>query len=404
MPARSVWGNMTTAPREARLPAGRRMTAAFTATLMALGLLLGIAPPAGATTVGTSSVASLAEYDPFLDFTLDDATYDSSYRTYPGRARITVYVTTDDGFIGTQNGVLTVRDRARQLWSKRVGYYQTPSTTLPTLAPGRHTITVSYSGDAFYRPAATSQTFDVRRGTTPVTVTAASNAPLSARLNVATRSPSGAVSAVYKGRTVARGNLSNGRVSLAIPRGLQAGRQTISVRFAGTANYAPASRNVTATVRSYTPTVKVAAASTRYPARAKVTVTVTGSHGRAIGTVAVSRIGGKFTLSAGKRTITLPQLKPGTYRITAKYNGGSIYGARTATASIKITGTVAKPKPPVVKPKPPVVKPNPPAATYYANCTDVWNRIGRSLYRGEPGYEAPRLDRDYDGVACENRP
>jgi hypothetical protein len=45
-----------------------------------------------------------------------------------------------------------------------------------------------------------------------------------------------------------------------------------------------------------------------------------------------------------------------------------------------------------------------PASVYYANCTAVWAAIGRPLLAGEPGYAAPRLDRDRDGVACENKP
>ena len=52
----------------------------------------------------------------------------------------------------------------------------------------------------------------------------------------------------------------------------------------------------------------------------------------------------------------------------------------------------------------PAVAPPAPARVYYENCTAVWNAIGRPLLAGEPGYEAPRLDRDRDGVACESDP
>jgi uncharacterized protein with LGFP repeats len=41
---------------------------------------------------------------------------------------------------------------------------------------------------------------------------------------------------------------------------------------------------------------------------------------------------------------------------------------------------------------------------YYKNCTAVWNALNRPLLRGEPGYEAPRLDADLDGIACEHDP
>ena len=58
-------------------------------------------------------------------------------------------------------------------------------------------------------------------------------------------------------------------------------------------------------------------------------------------------------------------------------------------------------------PAPPVAPPAAPAqpsSVYYKNCTAVWAAIGRPLLAGEPGYAAPRLDRDSDGVACENKP
>lgn len=38
---------------------------------------------------------------------------------------------------------------------------------------------------------------------------------------------------------------------------------------------------------------------------------------------------------------------------------------------------------------------------YYKNCAAVRAAGKAPLYRGQPGYEAPRLDRDHDGIACE---
>ncbi|MFP7760169.1 excalibur calcium-binding domain-containing protein [Marisediminicola sp. LYQ85] len=52
---------------------------------------------------------------------------------------------------------------------------------------------------------------------------------------------------------------------------------------------------------------------------------------------------------------------------------------------------------PAVKPKP---KPKP-SAVYYKNCDAVRAAGKAPLHKGQPGYEAPRLDRDRDGVACE---
>ena len=44
------------------------------------------------------------------------------------------------------------------------------------------------------------------------------------------------------------------------------------------------------------------------------------------------------------------------------------------------------------------------ADAYYENCTAAWNAGAAPLYEGDDGYEAPRLDRDSDGIACEIDP
>lgn len=44
------------------------------------------------------------------------------------------------------------------------------------------------------------------------------------------------------------------------------------------------------------------------------------------------------------------------------------------------------------------------ADTYYENCTAAWNAGVAPIYEGQDGYEAPRLDGDSDGVACEIDP
>jgi hypothetical protein len=44
------------------------------------------------------------------------------------------------------------------------------------------------------------------------------------------------------------------------------------------------------------------------------------------------------------------------------------------------------------------------ADAYYENCTAAWNAGVAPLHDGDDGYEAPRLDRDSDGIACEIDP
>jgi hypothetical protein len=66
--------------------------------------------------------------------------------------------------------------------------------------------------------------------------------------------------------------------------------------------------------------------------------------------------------------------------------------------------TTAKPAP-TTRPKPSPPKPTPttqpPAEVYYPNCTAVRAAGAAPIHRGEPGYST-KLDRDGDGIACEN--
>lgn len=54
----------------------------------------------------------------------------------------------------------------------------------------------------------------------------------------------------------------------------------------------------------------------------------------------------------------------------------------------------------------PAPVPEPAPSVSYANCTDVWNRLGRPIYPSDPGYTSgPRkLDGNSDGVGCESDP
>lgn len=72
--------------------------------------------------------------------------------------------------------------------------------------------------------------------------------------------------------------------------------------------------------------------------------------------------------------------------------------AKKATAK---PAPAPKPAPkPATAPKP---APKPTPAASYRNCTDVWNKLGRSIYATDTGFQS-KFDRDGDGVGCENDP
>src|SRR5699024_3026170 len=71
----------------------------------------------------------------------------------------------------------------------------------------------------------------------------------------------------------------------------------------------------------------------------------------------------------------------------------------------QVKKAVAKPAPapkPAPKAKPAPVRRAAPAVAYQ-NCTDVWNRLGRSIYPRDAGFQS-KFDRDGDGVGCERDP
>ena len=69
----------------------------------------------------------------------------------------------------------------------------------------------------------------------------------------------------------------------------------------------------------------------------------------------------------------------------------------------QVQTAVAKPAPaPAPKTNPaPVHRPAP--AVGYQNCVDVWNKLGRSIYPRDAGFQS-KFDRDGDGVGCERDP
>ena len=85
---------------------------------------------------------------------------------------------------------------------------------------------------------------------------------------------------------------------------------------------------------------------------------------------------------------------PGT---TVEVAGPPVTVVQTKRVSTTKTVRVAA----AAEPAPFVDKPDAPPDVYYDNCTEARDAGVTPLYRGDPGY-ASHLDRDKDGVACEN--
>lgn len=72
-----------------------------------------------------------------------------------------------------------------------------------------------------------------------------------------------------------------------------------------------------------------------------------------------------------------------------------------APAPAATTEPPQPPQPPTTRPTTHTPEPPAPEAVYYENCAAARAAGAAPIHEGEPGY-APHLDRDDDGVACEN--
>ncbi|NLF89748.1 MAG: excalibur calcium-binding domain-containing protein [Corynebacterium marinum] len=99
----------------------------------------------------------------------------------------------------------------------------------------------------------------------------------------------------------------------------------------------------------------------------------------------------------------------GVLAVAGLIAGGLYWAVQQHIIPNPLPGIIPGPPAPQSAPAPapaPALAPAPAPApannyVYYKNCAAVRAAGKAPLYRGQPGYEAPRLDRDHDGIACE---
>lgn len=250
------------------------------------------------------------------------------------------------------------------------GGYNSPATTLTSgsatvtipansLSAGSDTLTVSYSGDANYNPANGTGSVTVTTPATPViTVTPVSNsinvtASLSVTVTVGGSggvTPTGTVILSGGGYISAATALVNGSATIVIPaNSLAVGNDTLTGKYSGDSNYAPASGTtlstspVTVTPAPVAPTVAMTPGFTTANTGATLSVPVTLTGGGAIPTGTVTLSGGGYTSPAetlvnGAYTFTIPSnsLSAGSDILTVKYSGDAVYLAGSATITVAV--------------------------------------------------------------------
>ncbi len=261
------------------------------------------------------------------------------------------------------------------------------------LPVGTHLLAVRYFGSGLHLPGAGSVRVTVTPGASTVRATAAASGygvPASVKITVsgALSRPTG-TARVYSGAILlAAVNLTAGTATAALPRNLGVGVHLLTVRYSGSRTHRASSAVFRLIITKGATKLIATSSAPTYPGQARVSVRLTAGPAAPTGRITVRRIGtGSWTttLRSGTGSILLPKIAPGLYRFTVDYSGDVRYVGRSVTVLVRVVAPTARPAP------------------YYQNCTDVWNHIGRPIYRSDPGFRAA-FDRDGDGIGCETRP
>jgi 5'-nucleotidase len=147
---------------------------------------------------------------------------------------------------------------------------------------------------------------------------------------------------------IGTGTLTDGMVTVSVDTsGLAAGANTVTVSYQGAANFATSTKTITITITSTTKVATVTApdVSTTYGRSVRLPITVAGVLGSPTPTGQVrvmygSTLLGSAKLKAGRGQVTLgaTSLDPGAHALSLVYDGDSVYGPSTGTATV----TVAK--------------------------------------------------------------
>ena len=229
----------------------------------------------------------------------------------------------------------------------------TPAGRVTILGAGVCTVTATQAGDADWLPASpVQQTFGVARATTKTTVASGSNpstvgAPVTFTASVTSAAgiPSGTVT-FREGSTplcTARPTLDDSGAATCTTSGLTVGSHTISVIYAGDANFASAGSLSQSVTRATSATALTSSSNpSTYGAAVTLTASVTGPGPTATGTVTFSEgttpLCEQAPLTSGVASCLTAALLVGSHTLSAVYGGDANFGPSTAALTQAATG------------------------------------------------------------------
>ena len=265
---------------------------------------------------------------------------------------ITATVTVTSGS-GTPTGTVTFTSGTTQLGSAPVSNTGTATIT-PALAQGSYQIVATYSGDANNLGSASAPLpLTVSQATTQTALAVAPNpalvlAPITFTATITGNggAPTGSVNFLANGNVIGAGALNPSGVATFTTSTLAAGAYAITATYTGDANDAGStSLPVSLTVSLATTATAIAVAPDPALVGAAVTIAakVTGNGGTPTGNVNFIANGNTLAsavLTAGTASFTTSTLAPGTYSITASYQGDAANSPSTSTAITETVGLI----------------------------------------------------------------
>jgi sugar lactone lactonase YvrE len=266
---------------------------------------------------------------------------------------LTAMVTSDSPGLGGQVSFL---DGATVIGSSPLGATGGTSLSLATLSPGTHTLTAVYGGDTNHAGSTSAAITEVVLATPSATFTSNNNPAASGQNVTLTVLLSGGTKVVPTGTAVL---LDNGAPLASVPlnnsgggsfttSALTVGTHAITLSYAGDANFAATTAQLTQTVIDAKTATTLSGPSNpaTFGQAVSLTATVTSNGGAATGTVTFTdggkTMGNAPLNAAGVATFTLSTLSPGPHTIVAQYAGdGKAAPSSSPPLSLSVKQTTA---------------------------------------------------------------
>jgi len=202
--------------------------------------------------------------------------------------------------------------------------------------PGKHDVTVEYSGDGDYSSNKTTISVDIPKYSTPISVDV-SNIKVGETEVVTVTLPkeaTGSVTIEINGKEYTV-NVENGKAIFRV-HGLAFGDKTVAVKYAGDDNYMNNYTTGQFTVSKVSSTVKATGKDINVGKDEIITATVPkDATGRVL--VDIDGVGYYGTVENGKAKIIIPELASGRYTAKITYEGDDKFLPSTTTVSFKVS-------------------------------------------------------------------